>query len=75
MAVLHLKGTHVANVAPLAALAKLHTLNLEYTRVADVSPLTRLKQLRTVHLAGSLVGVDAAAVLTHVPDVFGAAPT
>lgn len=75
MAVLHLKGTNVTNLAPLANLAKLHTLNLENTFVADVSPLAGLKQLRTVHLAGSRVGGDAADLLRHVPNVFCAPPT
>ena len=73
--VLQLKGTNVANVAPLANLANLRTLNVENTLVADVSPLTGLSHLRTVHLAGSCVGVEATALLAHVPNVFaGSSP-
>lgn len=48
-------------------------LVLERCLVEDVSPLVGLRQLQTVHLAGSRVGNDAAALLSHVPNVFGAA--
>jgi hypothetical protein len=51
----------------------LQELVLERCLVEDVSPLVGLRQLRTVHLAGSRVGNDAAALLSHVPNVFGAA--
>jgi hypothetical protein len=52
---LHIDGTRVTDVAPLAGLRALAVIYMQGTKVADIASLARVKTLRFVQLSDTAV--------------------
>ena len=48
-------GTQVSDVAPLAGMSALQTLNISNTHVTDLAPLAGLSALQTLDISGTQV--------------------